>query len=149
MSEKVQINKNGLTNKLNIYINDEEQALYEASRALKFKAREKRKLRVERERKGKEAVAVAAAKIKEQSLKEDAKYKEDLDNRIRKAMFEFAATVKKYQLAFEAPLWDGYSWGGDTEYKDVFKLHDTYRGDPARSGKLVQIRTMHNGFNWK
>lgn len=134
-------------------IKNDEAALYNASRALKFKAREMRKLRMERE-----ALAESGRKAREYAAKLDAKkqgeedtkkYKEGLDTRVRKALLEMAASAKRYGLAFDAPASMPFPWETEgSQYKDAFSLIDIDRSDPARSGRMIKIRTMHNGFNW-
>ncbi len=116
---------------------EKEDRLYAESRSLKFQARELRKKRINRE------AELRNDKLKKQAeakAAEDKKIRER-DERIRSALLEFAASVKKYQLAFDSPssLFSSYA---TTPKKEAFVLIDKV------SGKSVRISTHPSGFSW-
>ena len=124
-----------------------EKELYEESRRLKFMAREKRKIREAREaadlKARQDALEEQRRDAADRKVEVDIEYKKDLDNRIRLAMTNLAACMKEQGLAFEAP-----SMFDTRKYLNAFSILDVSKSDPARSGARIQIRTMHNGFNW-
>lgn len=143
MNKKFEIKDTPFAVAVEVTVRNEEQALYDASRALKFKAREMRKKRVEREQKAENDLLKKKEEILAAHKKDNEQYKKDLDNRIRNAMLEFANVLKRHDLAIDAPTRFDH-----ITHKSALTVIDTSKSDPARSGRMIKIRTMWNGFNW-
>lgn len=111
-----------------------EQRLYKESRALKFQAREMRKVRLRREAEAK-AFKEREEKRKAEQAAKDAK--KSRDDRIRKALLGMADVAKHHDIAFEAP--EGY---GTVPANHAFYIID------RKSGQRVSIKTHPTGFSW-
>lgn len=120
------------------YDKAEEDALYEQSRSLKFKAREMRKKRLEGERRNTERLKVEAVKKEQAEKLKATQAKTDRDNRIRKALLSMNDSFKEGGLKIEGPD----SWSSLGAKKPCFRLYD------SKTLQWVQINVVHNGYQW-